>query len=319
MKKISAIAFKAGQFLVVLIICIACSNSGTKYSDTPTTGNIRISVDETFKPIVQAEIQVFEGIYRYAKINASYEPETEIFKDILKDSVRLIISSRKLSQKEADYFKSIKFFPKETRIAIDGIALIVNNSNPDTLISMKMLKDIVTGKITSWKQINPKSRLSNIKVVFDNPNSSTVRFIIDSICKGNALSTGLSATKDNSDVVEIVAANPGSIGIIGVNWVSDQSDSTSMSFLNKIKVMSVSLSDNPTATNCFKPYQAYLSTGDYPLRRDLYVINSDPRSGLPSGFASFLASDRGQRIILKSGILPATQPVRIVHVNNNEY
>jgi len=316
MKKVKTLAFKGAQLLAALLICISCNRSGTKYSDTPTTGNIKISVDETFKPIAQAEIQVFEGIYRYAKIKAEYKPEIEIFKDIIKDSVRLIISSRKLNQKEADYFKSVKFFPKETRIAVDGIALIVNNTNPDTLISINMLKDIVTGKISSWKQMNPKSRLSKIKVVFDNPNSSTVRFIIDSVCKGRELSSGLSATKDNSDVVEIVSANPGAIGIIGVNWVSDQSDSTAMSFLNKIKVMSVSLNDKPTAANSFKPYQAYLSTGDYPLRRDVYVINADPRSGLPSGFASFLASDRGQRIILKSGILPATQPVRIVHVNN---
>lgn len=316
MKKIKPIAFKGAQLLVALLICIACNHSGTKYSDTPTTGNIKISVDETFKPIAQSEIQVFEGIYRYAKINAEYKPEIEIFRDIIKDSVRLIISSRKLSQKETDYFKSVKFFPKETRIAIDGIALIVNNANPDTLISINMLKDIVSGKISSWKQMNPKSRLSKIKVVFDNPNSSTVRFILDSVCRGGELSSALSASSGNSDVVEIVAANPGAIGIIGVNWVSDQSDSTAMSFLKKIKVVSVSMNDKPTSANSYKPYQAYLSTGDYPLRRDLYVINSDPRAGLPSGFASFLASDRGQRIILKSGILPATQPVRIVHVNN---
>ena len=80
--------------------------------------------------------------------------------------------------------------------------------------------------------------------------------------------------------------------------------------------MAVSKDREPTVANSFKPYQAYLATGDYPLSRSLYVLLNDPRSALPSGFTAFLTSDRGQRIILKSGLVPATQPVRIVNVKD---
>ena len=80
--------------------------------------------------------------------------------------------------------------------------------------------------------------------------------------------------------------------------------------------MAVSAEDVATPVNSYKPYQAYLYYGNYPLARSIYALLNDPRSGLPWGFTSFMTSDKGQRIILKSGLVPATQPVRIVRVKD---
>jgi phosphate transport system substrate-binding protein len=80
--------------------------------------------------------------------------------------------------------------------------------------------------------------------------------------------------------------------------------------------MAVSSEPNANETNSYKPFQAYLFYGYYPLTRTVYIILNDPRGSLPSGFTSFLTSDRGQRIILKSGLVPATQPIRIVHIKD---
>ena len=84
-----------------------------------------------------------------------------------------------------------------------------------------------------------------------------------------------------------------------------------------VTVMSVSRETKATRENSYKPFQAYIALGQYPLVRNMYVLLTDPRSGLASGFATFMASDRGQRIILRSGIVPATQNVRIVNVREN--
>ena len=303
-------------YLSLLVILCSC-NSKNKYNDTPTSGAICISVDETFKSIAQSEIDVFEGIYNYSSITASYNSEIEAFDKLLKDSVRLIISSRKLNDNEKEFFENKKFFPKEIKIAVDAIAIIVNRENKDTIISVEMLKDILTGSVTDWKQINSKSKLKNIKFVFDNPNSSTIQYMIDTVCKGEKLSENLTALNNNADVIDFVSKNPNSIGIIGVSWVSDRDDTTSMSFLNKIKVMAISKEKIATYENSFQPYQGYIATNQYPLTRNIYIIISEPRIGLASGFTSFVVSDRGQRIILKSGILPATQPIRLIKVNDD--
>jgi phosphate transport system substrate-binding protein len=107
------------------------------------------------------------------------------------------------------------------------------------------------------------------------------------------------------------------IGIIGLNWISDGDDPKSLGFLNQIKVMSVSSKKtNAKSEEAYAPYQAYIAQKFYPLTRELFVISREARAGLGTGFASFVAGDKGQRIVLKSGLLPATMPVRIIGLSN---
>jgi len=194
--------------------------------------------------------------------------------------------------------------------------LVVNNSNPDSLITVDQLRQILTGEVTNWNQIYPNSKLGKIVTVFDNPNSSTVRFAIDSICGGKAISANLNAQNTNAEVLEYVARTPQALGLVGVNWLANKLDTTNLSFNDVVSVMSVSNERVATTENSYKPYQAYLFYGYYPLTRNVYIIINDPRSALPSGFTSFLTSQRGQRVILKAGLVPATQPIRVVHVND---
>ncbi len=303
--------------ILIIFLFTACNSkkTGDNYTDTPTTGEVAIAVDESFQPIIEAELPVFHAIYKYATIHPKYLPENAAINMLLHDSVRLAIVSRPLKAKEMEYFHRKKFFPKEIPVAIDGIAVIVNPSNPDTLFSISQLRKIVLGEITDWKQINPSSKAGKIKVVFDNPNSSTVRFLVDSITKTGKLSKQLSAMLYTLDVVDFIAENPDAIGLIGVSWISDSRDAKSLSFYKKIKVAAISAEDIATKDNSYQPFQAYIATGKYPLTRFIYMILSEPRAGLGTGFTSFVASDKGQRIILKTGVLPYTQTVRIVNVN----
>ena len=305
--------------LLGVLLLSSCRNNAPKdrYTDTLTTGVVGISADESFRPIVQQEIDVFENKFPKAGIVPFFVSEVDAINLLLRDSVRLAIATRKLTEREKEYLKSRKFFAKETKIATDGIAVIVNNRNADSLISVSDLQKIMTGKITNWKELNPNSTLGELKLVFDNPNSSTVRYAIDSICRGEQLSSNLYAQKDNPAVIDFVAQTPGAIGIIGAAWIGNKNDSTRLSFTEDVRVMSVSREKVATPYNSYKPYQAYLALGDYPLTRDVYILLTDPRTGLSSGFTTFVASDIGQRIILRSGIVPATQHIRIVNVRDN--
>ena len=60
------------SFLLVLSFFLlsalwGCNRSDSP-SDTPTTGEIIISADETFKPLIDSEIYTFEKIYTYAQM-----------------------------------------------------------------------------------------------------------------------------------------------------------------------------------------------------------------------------------------------------------
>ena len=309
-----------GISMIVIYLCItlvSCnSRKANSPDDTPTSGVIAIAADGCFTPIIEEEIAVFESSYKEAGIVPYFSGETETINRLLHDSTRLAIASRPLTQEETGYMNGRKLFPKSIHIATDAIALITNRQNTDSLIGIPVLKDILTGKIKDWEEFTTDNKPGKIEVVFDNPNSGTVRYAIDSICGGEPLSSNLHAMEDNRQVMDYVSKTPGALGIIGVNWISNPLDSTCMSFLDDIKVMAVSRYRKATVTNSFKPYQAYIALKEYPMTRSVYLILSEPRMGLASGFTTFITSDRGQRIILKSGILPATQPVRLVNVRD---
>jgi len=297
---------------VALIVATACTEKGKdgRPIDTPTSGYLTIAVDESLKPLVEAEIDTFEGIYQQAHIDVRYMSEVEAIDALLKDSVRLIITTRMLAENEAAVIKSRQITPTQIAVAKDGIALIMNKENPDTLIQWHQLKEILEGKIKDWHQINPKSKQTTLALVFDNPNSGMVRFLNDSVVHMDKIPSNCFALDSNRAVVDYVAKNPSALGLIGVSWISD--DPASNLFLKTIRVASLSRD-----SGFFKPYQAYVATGEYPLQRKIFMVSREARAGLAGGFISFVASDRGQRIVLKSGLVPVTMPVRILQVNRN--
>jgi phosphate transport system substrate-binding protein len=306
------------SLLIAIGLLAGCGKiNRNPYADTPTTGIINIGVDETFKTINEAELMVFEGIYNYAKITPVYTNEDQCVRMLLDDSVRLILTYRPLFEDERESFRKRQIIPRELKIATDAVAVIVHPENVDTLLSMKYLRGILTGEINQWNQVDQKLPREKIEVIFDNKKSSILQFVVDSICRTSVISENAYALDSTIDVVNYVAGHRNAIGLIGVSLVSDSDDSTQLSFLKRVHVIALSKSDQPSADNSYKPYQAYIYQGVYPLIRSVYAINAEPRNGLATGFTSFLASDRGQRIILKSGIVPSVVPIRIVNVREN--
>ncbi|MCE5206263.1 MAG: substrate-binding domain-containing protein [Porphyromonadaceae bacterium] len=279
------------------------------------SGYIKIAVDQTMAPTIKAAINVFES-ENVAIVEPFYTSEREAIDLLMADTVRLAITARRLTSAEKKYFSEHKFQPEEIRIALDAIALIVHSSNPDSIINVQNLKRILTGEVTQWNEIYPDSKLGKIQVVFDNTNSSIVRYANDSICRDRPLSAELNALNLNEEVVDYVSQNPASLGLIGVNLISDDRDSTVVEMTTKVQVMRVTWDEHPDRFNAVQPYQYYIYSGQYPFIREIYAILNDPRGELPKGFTRFLTSDRGQRIILRSGLLPSAMPVNAVKITD---
>ena len=307
---------RIGFWLLCLMSLVACKGKTSGVRETLFSGVIRVAVDETLSPLAEESINVFEAQYNQAGVIPLYTSEVEAINLLLRDSVRWVLATRPLTENELESFHSRKFFPESVKVATDGIALIVNRQNADSIFNVSTLRKVFSGKIIRWDELTSASRAGEIQVVFDHPNSSTVRYVIDSICGQEKLSDRCHAAGTNRKVIDYVAHTPGALGVIGVNWISDERDSLCRDFLREVQVARVSRADRPTYGNSYQPYQYYLYTGQYPLRRDIYILLNDPRSVLPSGLTSFFTGSRGQRIILKAGLLPATMPVNIVNVRD---
>lgn len=283
-----------GSLFLVLISCKQ-SDDAKKGVDTILKGNVTILVDETLKPIIDDQVAVFESKYE-AKINLDAKSEKELIKGFLNDSSGVAVLSRTLNQDEIKYFKRKRITPKITKIGIDAIAFIRNNTSKDTLIALEDVISFMQGQ----EQANIKG------LVFDNPNSSTLRYMNDLAGLDETPTKSVFSFKTNEDVIKYVSENEGMVGVVGVNWLS-QPSTTSKSDMKNINVLNVKSLNN---IGYFAPSQNNIAEGTYPLARDLYIINCQGYSGLGMGFASFVAGDIGQRIILKSGLLPFRMPGR---------
>ena len=285
-------------------------------TDTYSSGTISFVSDESFSPIIEEEKEVFEMTYPQAKIKPVYTDELNAVNMLMKTKVWLAITARNYTQKELTNLQSRQFAPVAIPLAYDGLALIVNNANPDSCISVKDIKRILSGEAKQWKDVYPTSRLGEFDVFFDNKQSSTVHYCVDSILNGRPInSPNIEAVKKSAEVINYVSTHKNAIGIIGSNWLNDKRDTTNVTFKKEVKVMAVSRVDNATPQTSYKPYQAYLYNGTYPLKRTIYALLNDPLHGLPWGFAQFIASPKGQMIIFKSSLLPVKGDISIRDVN----
>ena len=286
-------------FIVFLFVMCNQKDKDNTNQESILKGTATILVDETLTPIIEDQVAVFESNYD-AKINIVSKSESEIVISLFKEESAIAVLTRNLTEDENKIFEQKKINPKITKFAIDAIALISSKRNKDTLIDLKIVIELMQGK-----------QNSSIKgLVFDNPNSSTVRYMND-LAGINAIpEKGVYSFKTNQEVIKFVSQNEGMIGVLGVNWLS-QPMPTMQEYVEKVNVLGVK---GLSGGNYFIPSQNNIAEGKYPLARDLYIINGQGYSGLGMGFASFVAGDIGQRIILKSGLLPVRIPGRKINI-----
>lgn len=299
-------------FTTVSFLLNACTehDKNGKVLSTTSSGEVKIAADETLQPVIDSQEQVFETIYPKANVNIAYLPESDLLTQFVNDSVQLIILPRNLNEKELEVCKSNKFTPHSNKIATDAIALIINKSNKDTTLELRDVREIIRGKISNWNELDKTSTSGKIDIVFDNSKSSTVQYMINLVGKTELNGYAL---KTNEEVIDYVGKHKGALGIIGLNWISDMDDSSTIDFKKQINVIGIKGDPGDLGDDYFyQPYQAYLATKQYPLIREVYTISREPRAGLATGFASFISGDKGQKIILKAGLLPANAPIRII-------
>jgi phosphate transport system substrate-binding protein len=307
-----------GLFLMIFVLPSIMSCSGGRNgatNETPTRGKIKISVDESFQPLLDGEVFTFTHLYTGAHITPQYKPEYDVINDFMNDSVRVIVTSKKLSDYQIQYLRDTLVIARTTTYAYDALAIVSNKQNKDTLVKYNTIKDIFLGKIKKWNDINPKSKLGEIRVIFDNTKSGNIRYFKDLFEIRDTLAKNFFAVKNNAEVINFVARNPDALGIVSVNWISDKDDSVSMSFIKKVNVVAVSqqfVNDG----NYYRPYQGSIYDKSYPFVREIYCISRETFAGLGSGFINWLCAEQGQRIVLKSGLVPATMPIRLVQIKH---
>lgn len=291
---------------IISLMLISCKNEGSTGQQSYTSGRENILVDESFAPILEDVEYIFESTYSDASLRLIMKSENELLNLFLSDTAQVAVLSRLLSKEESRYFESRNIKIRVNRFAVDGIALITHKSSKDSTANVSDIISRLQGK---------DSPIRNL--VFDNANSSTIRYFKELAGINDIPVEGIYALKSNSEVVKYVNDNPGSVGVVGVNWMV-QPPVELEGIVENLKILGVrNLVGKPGSDAYYKPNQSDIALGLYPLTRSLYIINCEGGAGLGTGFASFLAGERGQRIVLKSGLLPDSIPSREINIVNS--
>lgn len=333
---------KVNSILTVVagVALAASATSCLKYeksANSHTTGSTSIVCDNTFQNIMAQEIDVFEYQYPDAHILARYATQAEALDSLMSLNTKTIVISRDLSQREREILKNKRRTVRSSKIAVDAVALIVNPENPVNNLTLKEVSEILSGSSKDWNDIEPTD-LGEISVVFDNQASSLVGYMRDSLLNGGQLGANVYAQGSVANVFKTVQENKNAIGIVGVSWIttdmgaadiasdelaqevlSDQpvegvslQDGTE---LNKVKVLGL-YNDKTDEARAYKPYQQWIFDGKYPLFRQMYMITTGASGSLAVGFYSFVTGNIGQKIIAKTGILPARMQRINVELSN---
>ncbi|MEO8582638.1 MAG: substrate-binding domain-containing protein [Flavitalea sp.] len=299
---------QAGSVLLLTVFVIAgCSSGPQKPMETTTAGTINISVDESFKPVIDSQVKVFESLHPDAHINVNYKPESACLTDLNSDSTRMIIITRGLNDKEQEALqKKLNYPPGYAPLAFDAIAVITNNKSKDSIFSMDDIRSIAkgTGKF-------------KYKLLLDGTSAtSTVRFVHDSLMSGKPLSSNVVAAKNSEAVINYIADNDDAIGLVGVSWVGNKNDPQQISFLERVKIAAIECRD--CKGSFVKPYQANIVQGRYPMVRTLYYILKENYGGVGSGFTNFLIYEKGQLIFSRAYLWPARMQFSVRDMNISE-
>lgn len=285
-------------YLLIVATLVFCKKeTKNQVEETVTTGKLSVYVDETLLPILEEQKQVFESQYPYAKITVISKPEIEISKAIVEGKADFVMMPRTLNENEQLVFKAKNIPGRVTPFATDAIAVLINKTTAVESITTASLFKAIRGEETKEQ------------LVFDNANSSTLNYLMEKAGVKKNTKTPIKALKNTNEVIKFVSENKNAVGFVGVNWLTN-TDAETENLIKKCTVLAVG-KDLKTAV---KPTQTNIALKSYPFTRKLFLLNYQGKTGLGMGFASFVAGNIGQRIVLKSGLLPHEIPTREIRI-----
>ena len=286
---------------LLAILQVSCDTKAPdpKVDDSPTSGHVTILADRAFEYLLEDHQIVFNGTYPKATVDLHYLPAAELARAMMHDSVRVVFAPFAPGAEQIAYFRTRQLSVKPEPVAVDAIAVLVAPGNTAERITLDQIREILAGTGTTRR-------------AFFEKQGGVAISMADSIFNGQGDNIkNATAINDLDEMLDRIAADTAAIGFTSYAMLSDLDDPRCIRARQKVKILPVAASDTSAAV---RPDQGTLKDGSYPLRRYIMMMVTEGKSGLGTGFASFVAGHKGQRIILKQGLAPIRIPARDVEL-----
>lgn len=243
-------------------------------------GTLVIEGSTTVLPIAQAAAEEFMDRYD-GDISVRGGGSGVGIASLLQKRCDIGDASRPIKDKELAKAASMGVEVKAHVVAMDGIAVIVNPSNPVSKLSQKQVEDIFTGKIKNWSQLGGKDK--KIVAVSRDTASGTYEAFNKLALKKKKVRSDALMQASNQAVASVIAQTPGGIGYVGHGYLSS-------------KVKAVSIDGIRSSKNT-------ILSGKYPYSRPLFMYTNGKPVGLTKEFIDFVLSYKGQKIVEEQGFV----------------
>ena len=272
--------------VLVLAMCLCgCTQapaSAEKTVGPSATGGIQsltVTGSTTVLPIAQGAAEAYMDAHSDADIKVSGGGSGVGIQAIGEGTAGIGMSSRDLKAEETAKYPNLQV----TRIADDGIAVIVNPANTVNALTLEQVREIYQAHITNWKEVGGPDQA--IVIIGRDSASGTRSFFTEKVLEnGNAAPTMLEKNS-NGAVAQTIAQTPGAIGYVSIGYLD-----------GPVKGLDILVNGTPV-----KPTVANVKSGQYPISRPLIMITEGAPQGLAKSYLDFILSPAGQEIVAKEG------------------
>jgi len=290
------------------------------------TGEATVVTDETLAPLMKEFEFEFERLNPEAKLNYTIQPAKVAITELLNRDVKSILIGRELTEEELQFAKKVNLELTKYEVALDGIGFIVSPESPVERLTSEDLKKIFSGQVNKWSQIKVEDEEQNqnvlkklkgakddIKLFIQRPNSSLYDLVKDTALKINSFAESSVICSTSVQILESVRKNINGIGIINLSWISKGNQDEQDTTIRPVRISFIT----PTGTqrDYAMFHQGTVAYRSYPYIRKIYLYTSEVDINVITGFVTFLLNKDGQTVVLKNGLVPVNQPLRIIKLD----
>jgi len=213
---------------------------------------------------------------------------------LISASCDIAMSSRNIKDKEIGLANKKGVNPNEIKVALDGLAVVVNPVNPVNKLTLDQLAGIFTGRISNWKDVGGKDE--KIVVLSREVNSGTHVYFKEHVLRKNdpnskeEFAPGALMLSSSQAIADEVAGNSSAIGYYGMGYISARQKPVAIA--------------KDEASEYVEPIIENVVNNKYPISRPLFFYTNGVPLGVVQKFVDFALSEEGQKIVLATDFVP---------------